>query len=72
MLTSLNKSDEVYMQDSGIVSNVDTGGLISEIGTTTPTVYGEYDDLDLLDYVEQNDFVGKQNASDFLVPTLPV
>lgn len=55
----MNKSDEAFMEDSGIVSNVDTGGLISEIGTTTPTVYGEYDDLDLLEYVEQNAFVGK-------------
>lgn len=51
------------MQDSGIVSNVDTGGLISEIGTSTPTVYGEYDDLDLLDYVEQNAFVGMYEVS---------
>ncbi|KAK7579643.1 hypothetical protein V9T40_000272 [Parthenolecanium corni] len=57
-ITSMNKSDEAFMEDSGIVSNVDTGGLISEIGTTTPTVYGEYDDLDLLEYVEQNAFVG--------------
>lgn len=54
----MNKSDDAYMQDSGIISNVDTGGLISEIGTTTPTVYGEYDELDLLEYVEQNAFVG--------------
>ncbi len=48
---------DVYIPDSGVVSSSESV-LVSEAGTAAPTVYGNYDDLDLLDLVDQSQFSG--------------